>query len=109
MQINEVCNLTGLTKKAIDYYEQKQIINHKIMKNSYREFSEIEIDRLEKVAVFRALGLSVNDIKVILNSKFSKEQLRKCVIKKNLENELSNIQTQLLEKLSMDEDIQSIK
>lgn len=109
MQINEVCNLTGLTKKAIDYYEQKQIINPKVMENGYREFNEIEIDRLERVAVFRSLGLSVNDIKDILDSKMAKEELRKCIIKKNLENELSNKQTQLLEELSMDKDIQSIK
>lgn len=109
MKVNEVCSLTGLTKKAIDYYEQKKIISPKIMENGYREFSEIEIERLERVAVFRALGLSVNDIKDILNSKFPKEELRKFVIKKSLENELSNKQTQLLEKLSKDEDIQGIK
>lgn len=42
------------------------------------------------------------DIKDVLDSKFPKEELKKCVIKKNLENELSNKQTELLEVLSME-------
>lgn len=108
MLINEVCISTGLTKKAIDYYEQKRIISPKVMGNGYREFSEIDIDKLQEVAVYRALGLSVSDIKDILESKFPKEELKRCVVKKNLENELSNKQRELLERLSVGGSIQSI-
>lgn len=108
MKINEVCRLTGLTKKAIYYYEQKGIVRPKIMENGYREFCKVDVERLEKVAVLRSLGLSVMDIKDVLNSKFPKEELKKCVIKKNLENELSKKQTELLEALSMGVNIQTI-
>ncbi|WP_352418886.1 hypothetical protein [Proteiniborus sp.] len=40
------------------------------------------------------------EIKKVLDSKFSKEELRKCVIRKQFYNELSENQTKLLEKLS---------
>lgn len=108
MKINEVCKLTGLTKKAIDYYEKKKIISPEVMENGYRKFSKREIDKLKKIALFRSLGLGVKDIKNILDSKFSKEELRKCVIKKKLENEISNIQAQLLKELSLGKNIGSI-
>lgn len=108
MKINEVCNVTGLTKKAIDYYQQKEIINPKFDESGYREFNKSEIERLKQVSVFRSLGLSVSEIKKVLDSKFSKEELRKCVIRKQFDNELFEKQTQLLEKLSDGNDIEKI-
>ena len=108
MKINEVCNITGLTKKAIDYYQEKGIINPKFDESGYREFNKSEIERLRQVSVFRSLGLSVSEIKKVLDSKFSKEELRKCVIRKQFDNELSEKQTQLLEKLSDGKDIEKI-
>lgn len=108
MKINEVCNITGLTKKAIDYYQQKEIIDPKLDESGYREFNESEIERLKQVSVFRSLGLSVAEIKKVLDSKFSKEELRKCIVRKEFENELSKKQTQLLEKLSEGKDIEKI-
>lgn len=72
MKINEVCNVTGLTKKAIDYYQEKEIINPKFDESGYREFNKSEIERLKQVSVFRSLGLSVSEIKKVLNSKFSR-------------------------------------
>ncbi|MBZ2175527.1 MerR family transcriptional regulator [Schnuerera sp. xch1] len=108
MKINKVCNATGLTKKAIDYYQQKKIIDPNINENGYREFNELEVERLKQVSVLRVLGLSVSEIKEVINSKFSKEELRKCIIRKELENELSNRQIQLLKQLTEGKNIEKI-
>lgn len=108
MKINEVCNATGLTKKAINYYQKKKIIDPKIDESGYRQFNEFEIERLKQVSILRSLGLSVLEIKRVLDSKFSKEELRKSVIRKQLENELSEKQTQLLEQLSDGKNIEEI-
>lgn len=108
MKIGEVCNATDLTKKAIEYYQQKGIIAPKVDESGYREFNESEIERLKQVNVFRLLGLSVSEIKMVLDSKFSKEELRKCVIRKQYENELAEKKTQLLEKLSEGKNIEKI-
>lgn len=69
MFINEVCKNCGLTKKAIEYYEQQQLICPKILENGYRDFSEAEVEQLKKIAVLRKLGFSVSDIQAVLNSK----------------------------------------
>lgn len=43
MLINEVCNLTGLTKKAISYYEKHGPIKSRKGNNGYREYSKADI------------------------------------------------------------------
>lgn len=108
MKINEVANITGLTKKAINYYQEKGIISPKQDENGYREFSESDIDILKQVSLFRSLGLTLNEIRKITESKFPKEELRKCIINKQMENELRNKQTELLEKLLYNRDLDEI-
>ena len=66
MLINEVCKRCGLTKKAIEYYEEQGLTRPQIMGNGYRVFSEDDVIRLNKIAVLRGLGISVLDIKTVL-------------------------------------------
>lgn len=69
MLINEVCKRCGLTKKAIEYYEEQGLTRPQIMENGYRAFSEDDVIRLNKIAVLRGLGISVSDIKTVLAEK----------------------------------------
>ena len=69
MLINEVCKRCGLTKKAIEYYEEQGLTHPQIMGNGYRVFSEDDVIRLNKIAVLRGLGISVSDIKTVLAEK----------------------------------------
>ena len=66
MLINEVCKRCGLTKKAIEYYEEQGLTRPQIMENGYRMFSEDDVIQLNKIAVLRGLGISVSDIKTVL-------------------------------------------
>ena len=45
MLINEVCKSTGLTKKAILYYEKENFISPKKLSNGYRDYSHKDITR----------------------------------------------------------------
>ena len=53
MLINEVCKKCGLTKKAIEYYEEQGLTHPQIMGNGYRMFSEDDVIQLNKIAVLR--------------------------------------------------------
>lgn len=53
MLINEVCKRCGLTKKAIEYYEEQGLTRPQIMENGYRVFSEDDVIQLNKIAVLR--------------------------------------------------------
>ena len=63
---NEVQNKTGLTRKAIEYYEEKGIINPVRLENGYRDYSEKDVEILEKVALFTKLGLNLKEIREII-------------------------------------------
>jgi len=65
MKINEVVKKTGLTKKAIRFYEQEELISPSIdNENSYRNFSNEDVKRLVEITLFRQLDMSIKDIKL---------------------------------------------
>lgn len=68
---NEIQNKTGLTRKAIEYYEEKGLINPQKTENSYRDYSENDLEVLIKVSLFRKLGISVTEIKNYLSNGIS--------------------------------------
>jgi len=75
MQVNEICKQTGLTKKAVEYYQLKGLVSPKINQNGYREFSDSDLSRLKEIALLRKLDLSTNEIKQILDSNDKKYTL----------------------------------
>ena len=88
MQINEVIQKVDLTKRAIKYYEEQGLISVNKDKNGYRNYSEEDVKTLKEISVYRKLGISIKDIKVLLNTKdkqllenINKEKLSK--IKEN--------------------------
>lgn len=67
MLINEVCKKCRLTKKAIEYYVEQQLIQPEILENGYRNFPVGDVEKLKKIAILRRLGLSVQSIKKVLD------------------------------------------
>ncbi|MBP3041051.1 MerR family transcriptional regulator [Bacillaceae bacterium Marseille-Q3522] len=68
MQINEVMKLTGLTRKAIHYYDQIGLVEPAIASNGYRNYSELDVKRLQKIATLRQLDLPLEKIKEIVEN-----------------------------------------
>ena len=63
---NEVQNKTGLSRKAIEYYEEKGLIDPVRLENGYRDYSEEDVKILKKVALFTKLGLNLKEIREII-------------------------------------------
>ncbi len=68
MLIHEVCNRCGLTKKAVEYYEQQGLIAPQILENGYRDYDAEQVSTLKEIAVLRRCGLSIPDIRIVLTS-----------------------------------------
>lgn len=68
---NEIQNKTGLTRKAIEYYEEKGFINPQKTENGYRDYSDNDLEILIKVSLFRKLGISVTEIADYLSNGIS--------------------------------------
>jgi DNA-binding transcriptional MerR regulator len=68
MKISEVIELTGLTKKAINYYEEEGLIIPEInSENNYREYNHEVIDMLVQISVLRQFNVPIKDIKNIIS------------------------------------------
>lgn len=65
---SEIQKETGLTRKAIEYYEDKGLIHPQKYENGYRDYSEKDLEILTKVSVFRKLGMSISDIYQCISS-----------------------------------------
>ena len=74
---NEIQKMTGLTRKAIEYYEERGLICPKKSENGYRDYSEKDIQILNKISLYRKVGLSITEIENVLNYNTLSSALRK--------------------------------
>lgn len=78
MTIKDVEKLTGLTAKSIRYYESKGLITvERNEDNSYRSYSENEVNRLKQIKLFRYLDFSIEEIGKLLDE--DEEQVKEAL------------------------------
>lgn len=94
----------GLTRKALDYYEEKGFIHPCRMENGYRKYSDTDIATLEFISLYRKLGLNLREIREIKDSPHSlKNLLRKKARNVANEKEKQELLTQLAKGATLDE------
>jgi DNA-binding transcriptional MerR regulator len=96
--INQVCETVNLTKKAIEYYIEQDLIHPVVLENNYRDFSQSDVERLTKISMYRRLGLSVHDIKAVLSDNTG-EALQRIAIQKELNSQREKAKKATLDKL----------
>ena len=82
MKINEVEKELNIPKATIRFYEKENLLQPKRNDNSYREYSEEDIELLKKIVVLRKIGISIEDVKLLLSSGFNLQD----VLFKNMES-----------------------
>ena len=81
MTIKDVEKLTGLTAKAIRYYEEQGLISvDRDKMNLYRNYTEKDVNIFRKIKLFRYLDFSIEEIKDIL--KMDNEEISEKLIGK---------------------------
>ena len=108
MQIKEVEVTTGLTKKAIRYYEECGLIKISKKENGYKEYNEENINTLLLIKKYRLLDFSVEDIRKYMNN----EDCREVIGEKLAKNEEKILQAhqvkQILDKMLGGEKIEDM-
>ena len=63
MKIKEVENRVGMTRANIRYYEKEGLLSTTIRnENNYREYTEEDVEQLQKIKILRLLGIAPADI-----------------------------------------------
>lgn len=97
--MSEASKLANLTKKAINYYIEQQLIFPDSLENGYRVFSDKDVERLKEISVLRKLGLSIEEIKLIFADDTS-SALQKIAVQKELSKQRDQAKKAILDKLS---------
>lgn len=72
MKINQVEELTGISKKIIRFYEEQGLIRpDRDPANGYREYSSAHVTGLNRIRLLRKLGISCEDIRRLQNGTLS--------------------------------------
>lgn len=108
MMIQEVCRRCRLTKKAVAYYEEQGLITPELLENGYRDFSDADVSKLEKIAVLRGLGLSVAEIRTVLSEQ-NMTALQTVSDRKRLELASAQEKQALLQTLATEENWEDIR
>lgn len=109
MQVHEVCKQTGLTKKAVEYYQIKGLVFPETNENGYREFSESDLARLKEIALLRKLDLTTDEIKQVLESHERKHVLTRIKHAKELQAKAKIARLELMERLIHGTDLPTLQ
>lgn len=65
--LDEVSKLTGLSKRALRFYEEKGLILPKRNDNNYRFYDSMDLDRIQTILFLSAFEIELSSIQSILN------------------------------------------
>ena len=68
MTIDEIAKELNLTKRAIKYYEEKDLLKVAKDSNGYRNYSKQNVETLQRISLYRKLGIQISDIKKLLEN-----------------------------------------
>ena len=69
MKIKQVEELVGINSKNIRFYENQGLLTPERADNGYREYRQSDIEILKKIKLFRKLGISLEQIKLVLGER----------------------------------------
>ncbi len=75
MNIKDVEEITGLDRSSIRFYEKEGFIFPSREENSYRNYSERDVDILKKIRFLRNLGVTLEEIHTLIGKKSSLEEI----------------------------------
>lgn len=78
MTIKEAEERTGLTRSNIRFYEKEGLVKpQRNTGNSYRDYSEKDIEELQKIAYLRTLGISIEEIRQVVEKRADLQEIVK--------------------------------
>lgn len=65
--VQELAGLSGVSTRTLHYYDEIGLLVPVRRENNYRSYGEAEVDRLQQILLYREIGVSLSDIKGILD------------------------------------------
>lgn len=107
MNTKEVANLTGISVRTLHHYDKLGLLRpNRHPENSYREYSEEDLNLLQQILFFKEIGFPLAKIKTLLSdANFDRKKAYE-LQRKYLCHEKKRIETMLI---TLDKTIESLK
>lgn len=63
---SELAALSGVTARTLRYYDRIGLLTPPLAANGYRQYGQAEVDRLQLILTYRALGFALAEIQALL-------------------------------------------
>lgn len=74
--IADLVKITGVSKRTLHYYDEVGIlVPQKNKINGYREYSQNDVIELQQIMFYKSVGISIKEIKKIINSDDAEKRL----------------------------------
>ena len=75
--VKDVCDKYGITRKALFYYDRSGLLKPTLRqgKQQFKYYNDEALTRLESILQYRNAGLSIEDIRLVIDEKDKKEVL----------------------------------
>ncbi|MBM7607395.1 DNA-binding transcriptional MerR regulator [Lysinibacillus composti] len=98
LKIGELAEVTGITKRTIDYYTNLGLLKAERSTSNYRFYTSETIEQLHKIEEMKASGMSLQDIKKSIKQENKYEEIDLHEIRlhmQTLKNEISTLLDQM--------------
>ena len=69
MTLKEVCNKVGVTRRAVQCYEQEELVSSTGKnKYGYLLYDDVAVKRIQEIKMYQEFGFALKDIKVLFVS-----------------------------------------
>lgn len=85
-QIKEVCVMSGLSKRTLQFYDERFLLNVGRTKENYRVYNDGDLDKLWLILIYKEMGFSLSEICELLNS--TEDEIRSIMANKLIEIEV---------------------
>ena len=95
--VGEICDLMGVTRKTLFYYDRINLLKPSRREGSQRHklYDQNSFEQLKRILKYRQAGLNVSEIRTILYDKNSREEDALNEALKRLETEAVSMKTQI--------------
>ena len=90
MKIKELESLLSISRSNIRFYEKQGLFSPERKDNNYREYTERDAEILKKIIIFRKMGFTVEEIRLIQNNELSFTEAISAA-QERIENEINEL------------------
>lgn len=101
-RVEEVCRVSGVSRRTLQYYDDEGILPAKRSEENYRLYDEAAMERLWEILWYKEMGFKLKEIKEILavpQKELKKEMKERAVEKGVLDLAKNNAEELIIEML----------